>query len=161
MAAANGYSIVELLATLALVGILALAAVPTLAGWLLDLRRDAAVSTALHAVQVARQIAAVRGEDVRLCGSHDERRCSGLGNWTGNLLVASDDSPARRSLPTGADTRLRSNRAVIQFEAGTGHATPATLVICDRRGAGAARTVVVSRSGRPRATGPGEAVVAC
>jgi type IV fimbrial biogenesis protein FimT len=156
-----GHTLVELLVTLGLVAILSAAAGPSLAGWLLDIRRDAAVMATLHAVHMARQLASVRAEDVGLCGSHDEIGCSGSTDWSGTLLVATDGGQARRSLPVGDAARLRSNRAEIRFEAGTGHASPSTVTICDRRGTTAARAVIVSRSGRPRATGPGEGAATC
>ena len=159
--AQTGHTLVELLVTLGLVAILSAAAGPSLAGWLLDIRRDAAVMATLHAVHVARQLASVRAEDVSLCGSRDEIGCSGSTDWSGTLLVATDGGQARRSLPVGDAARLRANRAEIRFEAGTGHASPSTVTICDRRGTTAARAVIVSRSGRPRATGPGDGAVAC
>jgi type IV fimbrial biogenesis protein FimT len=156
-----GHTLSELLVTLGLVALLAAAAAPAFAGWLLDLRRDAAVAASLHAIHVARQLAAVRAENVSLCGSRTGRACSGLTDWSGGLLVTTDGGQARRSLPLAGQARLRSNRAEIRFAAGSGHASPATLTICDRRGPGAARAVVVSRSGRPRATAPGEGVTTC
>jgi len=156
-----GHSLIELLVTLGMVAILAAAAGPSFAAWLLDLRRDATVSSSLHAIHMARQLAAVRGENVSLCGSRAGLTCSGLTDWSGGLLVATDGNHARRSLPLGGNARLRSNRAEIRFTAGSGHASPATLTICDRRGPRAARTVIISRSGRPRATAPGEGVSAC
>lgn len=161
MTAEAGHTLTELLVTLGLAAILAAAAAPSFAGWLLDLRRDAAVTIALHAIHAARQLAAVRGENVSLCGSRAERACSGLTDWSDGLLVATDGGQVRRSLPLAGAARLRSNRTAIRFAAGSGHASPATLTICDRRGAGAARAVIVSRSGRPRATRPGEGVTAC
>lgn len=156
-----GHSLVELLVTLGLLAVLATAAAPTFTGWLLDIRRDSAVTASLHAVHVARQLAAVRGESVGLCGSRDELHCSGLTDWTQGLLVATQGGQARRALAVPGASRLRANRAEIRFEAGTGHASPATLSICDRRGKAAARTVVISRSGRPRTTRPGEGTPAC
>lgn len=161
LTARAGHTLTELLVTLGLVAILAATAAPSFAGWLLDLRRDAAVSASLHAVHVARQLAAVRGENVSLCGSRAGLSCSGLTDWSDALLVATDGSNALRIVPLGGNARLRSNRAEIRFTAGSGHASPATLTICDRRGPEAARTVIVSRSGRPRATAPGEGVSAC
>lgn len=96
-----------------------------------------------------------------LCGIGAGLSCSGLTDWSEGLLVATDGGNAPRSLPLGGNAKLRSNRAEIRFAAGSGHASPATLTICDRRGTVAARAVIVSRSGRPRATGPGEDMSAC
>ncbi|HEU0224482.1 MAG TPA: GspH/FimT family pseudopilin [Steroidobacteraceae bacterium] len=157
----TGHTLVELLVTLGTAALLAVAAGPSFAAWLLDLRRDATVSSSLHAIHAARQLAAIRGEDVSLCGSRAGLACSGLTDWSGGLLIATDGSLAQRSLPLGGNARLRSNRTEIRFAAGSGHASPATLTICDRRGPAAARAVIVSRSGRPRATAAGEGVSAC
>lgn len=156
-----GHTLVELLATLGIVATLAVAAVPSFARWLLDLRRDAAVTLSLHAVHAARQLAAIRSETITLCGRLDDRRCVASTDWSGGLLVAAPSGRVQRDLPLAAASRLHSNRAEIRFEAGTGHATPATLSVCDRRGPASARTVVISRSGRPRATAPGEGTPSC
>jgi type IV fimbrial biogenesis protein FimT len=157
----HGHTLVELLATLGLLAVLTASAAPSFGNWLLDIRRDCAVTASLHAVHIARQLAAVRGEAVSLCGTRDELRCSGLTDWSQGLLIATQSGQARRGLAVPGASRLRTNRAEIRFEAGTGHASPATLSICDRRGAAAARTVIVSRSGRPRATAPGEGAPSC
>lgn len=156
-----GHTLIELLVTLGLVAVLAATAAPAFAGWLLDLRRDAAVSATLHAIHVARQLAAVRAENVSLCGSSAGLSCTGLTDWSDALLVATEGRHAQRVVPLRGHALLRSNRAEIRFAAGSGHASPATLTICDRRGPTAARTVIVSRSGRPRATAPGEGMSAC
>jgi type IV fimbrial biogenesis protein FimT len=156
-----GHTLVELLATLGLIAVLATAAAPSFTSWLLDIRRDSALTASLHAVHAARQLAAVRGESITLCGSRDGMRCTGLTDWSQGLLIAAQDGRARRGLTVPGASRLRANRVEVRFEAGTGHATPATLSICDRRGAASARTVIVSRSGRPRATGPGEGTPSC
>ena len=149
----RGFTLLELLVALALTAILATIAFPGFTAWLLDSRRDAIVTTALHAVHAARQFAATRDESVELCGTLDEAHCSGAVDWSSGLLVIGADGTVHRSLPSSQPAygpTLRSNRAVIRFEPGTSFASPATMTICDRRGSGAARAVIVSRSGRPR-----------
>jgi type IV fimbrial biogenesis protein FimT len=153
---AAGHTLPELLTILGIAAIVAGAAVPTFSTFLLDSRMNAAVTTALHAVNLARQFSATRSETIRLCGSLDERECSGAADWSGGLLLADDGGRLRQSLGLSGGNgapRLRSNRAILSFEAGSGFATPATLTICDRRGAQAARAVIVSRTGRPRTSG--------
>lgn len=143
----------ELLAVFGIVAIVAGAAVPAFADLLLDSRRNAAVGTAMHAIHQARQLAAIRGEPIRLCGTRDERDCSGLADWSSGLLVADEQHRLRRVLPIrsqGRGPQIRSNRPTIRFDAGSGFASPATLTVCDRRGGAAARAVIISRSGRPR-----------
>ena len=153
MPAARGLTLVELTIVLALVAIIAGYAVPTFIGLLLDSRRTAAVVSTLHAINFARQLAAIRGETIRLCGSQDALQCSGRTDWSSGLLVTDESDSLHRSLPLpapGRSSAIRSNRSDVAFEGGSGFATPATVIICDRRGSSAARAVIVSRSGRPR-----------
>lgn len=150
---ARGYSLTELLVVLGLAAILAASAAPAFTGFLLDSRRDAALTTATHAVNLARQFAALRGESMRLCGSLDQRRCSGSTQWSEGFLIANENDGLQSSLAMAGSPSppaVRSNRDTILFEAGSGDATPATITICDRRGSAAARAVIISRSGRPR-----------
>jgi type IV fimbrial biogenesis protein FimT len=142
-----------MLVVLGLAALLVTLAVPSFASWLQDSRRDAAVIAVLHAVHLARQVAATHGESAELCGGLESRRCSGLRDWTGGLLVSSGDRSFQREWPASSGRgapRLHSNRNVVRFEGGTGFASPSTITICDRRGSEAARAVIISRSGRPR-----------
>ncbi len=149
----RGHTLIELLVVFAIVAILAGAAVPAFHHLLLDSRRNAAITTAMHVVQLGRQLAAVRGRPIHLCGSSDASECSGDGDWSSGFLLTDDGTGLRRKLPLDSARRalhIRSNRATVDFEGGTGFASPATLTICDRRGGTAARAVIISRSGRPR-----------
>ena len=149
----RGHTLTELLAMLGIAAVIAAVAVPVFSNLLLESRMNAAVSTAMHAVNLARQFSATRSEAIRLCGSEDERKCSGRLDWSGGLLLASDGDLFHQSLMLSGGsgtTSIHSNRSTISFEGGSGFATPATLTVCDRRGARTARAVIVSRSGRPR-----------
>lgn len=155
MPPAHGHTLPELLAMLTIAAVIAGAAVPVFSNLLLESRMNAALATAMHAINLARQFSATRSEALRLCGSDDARECSGRPDWTRGLLIADATDRFRESvLLSGGDgaPRIRSNRATIDFEGGSGFATPATLTICDRRGSRAARAVIVSRSGRPRSS---------
>lgn len=150
--AARGHTLPELLAMLGIAAILAAAAVPVFSNLVLESRMNAAVATAMHAINLARQFSATRSEKISLCGSDGSDSCSDRVDWTGGLLLTADPDRFRQVLSqAGAGSPLiHSNRPTLEFEAGTGFATPATLTLCDRRGARAARAVIVSRSGRPR-----------
>ena len=151
----RGHTLPELLTMLGIAAVIGGSAVPVFSNLLLDSRMNATVATAIHAVNFARQFSATRSEAIQLCGSDDMLDCSGRPDWSTGLLLADDGNRFRQGVvltgSTGAP-RIRSNRAILRFEGGSGFATPATLTVCDRRGARAARAVIVSRSGRPRAS---------
>jgi type IV fimbrial biogenesis protein FimT len=150
----QGHTLPELLAMLGIAAVLFAAAVPVFSNLVLESRMSAAVATAMHAVNLARQFSATRSEAVSLCGSDASGYCSGGTDWSAGLLLTSEPDRYRHRLgfASAGRPRIRSNRVVLDFEAGTGFATPATLTICDRRGTRAARAVIVSRSGRPRSS---------
>ena len=149
----TGHTFPELATMLAIVAILAAAAVPAFSGLLMESRMNAAVTTVMHAVNLARQFSATRGDTIHLCGSDDSRSCSGRTDWTGELLLSDATGAFHHSLALANGDGvpvIRSNRATVQFEGGSGFATPATLTLCDRRGPHDARAVIINRSGRPR-----------
>jgi type IV fimbrial biogenesis protein FimT len=153
--ASRGHTLPELLTMLGITAVIAGSAVPVFSNLLLDSRMNAAVATAIHAVNLARQFSATRSEAIQLCGSDDMQDCSGRPDWSKGLLLADEGNRFRQGVAlTGSigAPRIRSNRSILSFEGGSGFATPATLTVCDRRGAGAARAVIISRSGRPRAS---------
>ena len=156
----------ELLVMFGIVAIIAGAAAPTFSNLLLDSRMNAAIATAMHAINLGRQFSATRSETIRLCGSDNEQDCSARTDWSAGFLLADDGSLFRRSLPLAEGNgkpQIRSNRPIVSFEGGSGFATPATLTVCDRRGARAARAVIISRSGRPRVSerDPSDRSLAC
>lgn len=152
MRKAPGHTLVELAVVLAAAGVLAGLAGPSFAATLADVRRLAAITEILGAIDAARRVAAARGRSVSLCVTDSRGVC---GARVARGLAVEDDSGAlgaqrllERRLPESQ--RLQSNRDVIRLAAGGLAATPASLVLCDRRGSRAARAVIVSRSGRPR-----------
>lgn len=150
---ASGHTLTELLVMFGIVAVITGAAAPTFSNLLLDTRMNAAITTAMHAVNLARQFSATRSETILLCGSDDGQACSARPDWSTGFLLADDGALFRRSLPLSGGNgapRIRSNRPILNFEGGSGFASPATLTVCDRRGAHAARAVIISRSGRPR-----------
>lgn len=157
----RGFTLWELLCTLAIAAVAFAAGVPALRTFLLDARLTADVNAWVLAVQVARSEAAKRGRSVIVCKSDDTRRCGGAGlpvdaGWM--VFVNDDDEyPPRRSgsepLLYAHDAELAgsivSNRPYYEFRPGR-RSTNGTTVFCDRRGAAAAKAVIVSYTGRPR-----------
>src|SRR5512134_3231228 len=94
----RGHTLTELLTVLGIVAIVAAAAVPGFSRLLLDSRRNATVTSAMHAVNLARQLAAIRDEPIHLCGTQDDRVCSGRTDWSGSLLLANDGAELLRVL---------------------------------------------------------------
>ena len=159
---AAGFTLLELLGTIAVAGVLLGLAVPGFHEVVLDARRTADVNGFVLAVQVARSEAAKRSHSVILCKTLDRQRCGGaeLRFDAGWMVFANVDGkvPPERSaaepliyayVPELEGT-IVANRPFFEFRPLMRRSTNGTVVFCDRRGAPAARAVIVSYTGRPR-----------
>jgi type IV fimbrial biogenesis protein FimT len=158
----RGFTVPEMLVTIAIAAVLTGASIPTFR----DLRRDAArtreVNQFLQAVHLARGEAMKRNGVASLCPSADGRSCaSGGAAWDqGWILFANDDrdSPPVRDAgeellhvyPAWGDGRIVANRSTLSFRAFGQSGVTATFAFCDDRGSTAARAVIISQTGRPR-----------
>ena len=152
-----GFTLWELVCTLAIAGIALTAAVPSFSSFLLDARLTADVNAWVLAVQLARSEAFRRGRPVIVCQTSDNRQCDGAAAGWMVYVNLDDEYPPRRSAAEpllyahSAETTgsILSNRPYYEFRTGR-RSTNGTIVFCDRRGAAAARAVIVSFTGRPR-----------
>lgn len=157
----SGFTLLELLAPMAVVAVLLALAVPAFTTLVLEARLTAAVNRVVHGMHVARHEALKSGADVVLCRSPSGRQCTHTGGWDGGLIVFvnrdRDDPPrvdagepilqSERAFPL---TAVLANRQAFVFRPWS-RSVNGTLTFCDRRGAARARAVVVSYTGRPRA----------
>ncbi len=171
----RGVTLLELLIVLMVAGVLAAAAVPGLGAFILNARRTADVNGFVTAVQLARSEAFKRGRTVVLCKTADGTHCGGsdVDFDQGWMVFVNDgsESPPRRDAdepqlyayrPEMAGS-ITANRRLFEFRPFGRRSTNGTVTFCDRRGAGQARAVIVSFTGRPRVTrsGPGLRPLTC
>ncbi len=165
----QGHTLPELVAGLVIAGILLGLAIPGFERFVLDSRLTTEINAFVGAVQRARSEAAKRARTVVLCKTADLEHCGGdeIGYDAGWMLFVDDDGekPVRRApdeplilahRPVFGGS-ITANRALFEFRPFRTRSTNGTVTFCDRRGAEAARAVIVSYTGRPRVArvGPG------
>lgn len=158
---ANGLTLIELLVTLTIVAVIAMAGVPALRDLIMGQRMTSQINGFVHGVFLAKQSAHTRLVETVICKSPTGRRCEPDADWTDGWLLFINrdrDYPARIDatepiLATGDAFRngaIRANRREFVFRAFEIRSTNGTLVFCDARGAEHARALVISYTGRPR-----------
>ena len=160
----QGYTLIELLATVAVAAVLAAWAVPSFGAFSRNAARTREVNQFVQAVYLARSEAIKRNGVVSLCPSRDALSCTLEGRSVGAWIVFVNrdrDSPAMRD---AGEPLLRayerwdaghisSNRTTLSFRPFGQAGVTATVTFCDDRGAAAARAVIISQTGRPRVSG--------
>ncbi|WP_240097077.1 GspH/FimT family pseudopilin [Thermomonas flagellata] len=102
-----GFTLVELMVTVAVLGVLAVVAVPAMQGLVNGNRLRAATGELQAAIQIAKTEAVRRNVPVTLCGSSDGSTCASTGNWTRWVIrgrdpaTPSDVDVIRSDAPTG------------------------------------------------------------
>ena len=170
-----GFTLIELMVTLAIAAILATMAAPMLGGFLARSQMNAVANDLTGALQMARMEAVSRNTCVSICrrGTSGAAQCAGDdGAWNAGWLVyespscdgavAVSDPPAGKTLrareavpaPISVNTSDGTAPAVIGFtpRGVTFGATASTLVLNDSRFAddSMARRICLSHSGRVR-----------
>jgi type IV fimbrial biogenesis protein FimT len=174
----HGFTLIELVVTLAVAAILVTAAVPALRTFIQNSRITTQANDVLADISFARSEAIRQGRNVEICTSIDGTACNGVGVWTTGRLIWSDINNDGSLDP---EEILRYREAVSgstnSLIAITGLGPAATLTldragtlplcapigvtdacfrfsVCDERGANHGRDVSVNRIGQARVETP-------
>lgn len=159
--AIRGYSLLELLLTLAIVAAVLTVGVPSFSGILANARLRTETDSLFHAIHLARKESIVQRRVVTLCPTRDELTCSGESDWSGAWMmfvnedrdwpaVRDPDEPVLRVHVVDPAVRITANRRSFSLRTANLRATNGTLVFCDRSKRAKSRALVVSYTGRPR-----------
>ena len=156
-----GLTLIELLLTLTVVAIIALAGVPVFRDMQLNQRMTARINGFVHTVFMAKQTAHTRLSEIVICKSPSGRACNHRANWSDGWLLfdnADRDNPPTidegeailATWPGFPYGNIRANRRAFIFRPFEIRSTNGTLVFCDSRGPAFAKAVIISYTGRPR-----------
>jgi type IV fimbrial biogenesis protein FimT len=170
---AKGFTMVELLVTILVVGILMALALPAMRTFLQNDRQWSQESSLVLAFNAARSEAIKQdvAGGVQVCASADGQTCSG-GNWANGWIVLSSVNSVNPALPpvpiesvgalpTGTTlTELNGNTSVTYLATGMLNATllavpgvPPAFTMCDARGVSQARYAQITLAGQVLSSG--------
>ena len=160
----RGFTLIELLVTLAVVTTLLTLGVPALQATVSTNRLATGVNGLVGTLALARSEAVKRNGDVVVCQSNDGLTCSRKGDWRDGWRVFLDRNRNRLQdageptlaqsggLVEGLQLTYRafgSRRYVVYYPGGTTR-TNGTFTFCDPAHPEMARSVILTKSGRPR-----------
>ncbi len=140
MNSSKGFSLIELIIVVAIIGIIAMIGVPSYGNMMERNRVVSASNNLLGAMQLARSEAATRHTEVRVCASSDQSTCSGSDWSAGGLVMITASNELIRLIPATNDVAI--NGAAINFRS-DGTSAGGFVTVGDR-------SVIVNAIGRAR-----------
>jgi type IV fimbrial biogenesis protein FimT len=169
----RGFSLVETMMALALLAILLATAAPAFGRLIASTKSDTSRGEFTAALETARILAISRSLHVVVCPSADQQYCGRTTEWQHGWLVfadadhdgARDDSEtilsATQAEPAGVAILSSAGRRRVDFHPdGSSPGSNVSFTVCDGRGAGTARSIVISNTGRLRTGTPTPAAAA-
>lgn len=161
--APRGYSLYELLVTLAVASTVLALGLPSFSKTIARQRQSVEILALFHAVHLARKESIVRKKVVSLCPSADGKQCRPGRDWSsGWLMFENSDRDEPPMVDPGEPVLSRhrvservtiiANRRGFTLRSTVRRATNGTLIVCDRRDRIRPKALVVSYTGRPRVT---------
>ena len=156
-----GYSLLELLLTIAVAAMLLTLGLPSFSSLKARNAQRVEINALFHAVHLARKGSIMRKQVVSLCPTANGVSCSPGRDWSGGFLVfENSDRDEPPELDDGEillyrhlaspSMKITANRRGFTLRATFLRATNGTLVVCDRAGRVRPRALVISYTGRPR-----------
>lgn len=156
----QGFTLYELLVTLALVALLAGLATPSLSAMMARQQQHVETNALFHAIHLARKESILKRKVVSLCPSNDGSTCLPGRDWSMGWLMFENkdrDSPPEvdpdetvLSSHRVENFRIVANRSGFTLRATFQRATNGTFVLCDPQSRIPPLALVVSYTGRPR-----------
>jgi type IV fimbrial biogenesis protein FimT len=162
----DGFTLIELMIAIALVGILLATAVPALDDFTNDARQTGAINDFISSIHIARNTAITTNSRVTMCASASGTNCE-LASWDSGWIVfgdlnsngsvdASETIVSASAAVEGLDILSGEFPAALMYRpngrAMTGALTgnSGEFAVCDFRGAAHAKVILIELSGRPR-----------
>ena len=147
----RGFTLVELITALAVLGILVALAVANFNDATLSARLNGFANSLVASAQVARSEAIKRNSTIRLCASADGATCAASGGWEQGWVVLTDDDAVlqvQQPLPSEFKVTQTGGTADLNFPGTVVGTTTATLTVCRSTPVGnEERVVTISGTG--------------
>jgi type IV fimbrial biogenesis protein FimT len=157
----RGYSLYELLMTLALMALVLTLGIPSFSGTIARNRISVEINALFHAIHLARKESVMRRQVVSICPSRDGMDCEPGRDWSNGWLMFTNhdrdqpprvdpDEPVLQVHQVSKNVKITANRLGFTLRATQKRATNGTIVVCDLAGRVAPKALIISYTGRPR-----------
>lgn len=149
----RGFSLIELLVAISILGILSAIALPSFSEALLSNKLRSYANNLVASAHLARSEAIKSNSVVTLCVSSDGASCA-AGGWEQGWIVLSGATVIKHQQAVASGYKITASAASVSFQPTGVGATQATLTICRATPTAGSqeRVVSISATGRPSVT---------
>jgi type IV fimbrial biogenesis protein FimT len=123
----QGFTLVELMITIVVLGILTTIAVPGFQNFVLNSRMSSTANDLVSTLNFARSEAVKQAGNITVCASTNGSTCSGSASWAGGWVVRSAAGAIRRQQALGGTTTTLTGASSIIFSANGRMTTPTAM----------------------------------
>jgi type IV fimbrial biogenesis protein FimT/type IV fimbrial biogenesis protein FimU len=150
----NGFTLVELIVTIAVVTVISAVALPSMNEFLVQMRVDNQVSEMQRLLLTARNVAINTGKNTTICPLSNTDACADSTNWVGAVGVINEDGVVKqKSAVNSGDKVVFAHKSIVYTPTGrTASDTSGTISFCPKDYAKYNRGIDVAVSGRVYST---------
>ena len=162
----SGFTILELMLTVGIIGIVTAIAIPSMRVFMQNDRLTTQINTLVGHLAYARSEAVLRTQPVNLCTSSDGLTCSGAATWHGGWIIY-EDTDNNGILNVGVETILKVKQQLdggntlsssigptVSYDyRGFASNSVGTFSLCDDRAEANMKSISISPTGRVRQGG--------
>lgn len=146
----SGFTLIELMVVLILVGIVAGIGIPAFQGTIQNGRITQATNSMLGLLQLARSEAVTRRAAITVCASSDQATCTASTSWEQGVVMLQGATLIKVLPAAGADVTISGAGNTLTYRTDGTLANAAAISICDDRGAGSSRQISITVIGQAR-----------
>ncbi|WP_062268575.1 GspH/FimT family pseudopilin [Endozoicomonas arenosclerae] len=143
----NGFTLIELMITVAILAILASIAYPSFDASIQNSRITSQTNRILGALHLARSEASARNTAITVCGSNNQAACNSA-DWSTGFIVLDGANVLQTFTPLEGGNQV--NVARVDFDRNGQLNLPLLLTVCDARGAAFCGSIQLNGSGQAR-----------
>lgn len=147
-----GFTLIELMVTIAVIAILTMVAVPSFSAAMLSNKLAGYANNFVASALLARSEAIKRNVAVTLCRSADLSTCASSGGWQQGWIVMSGTTIIQKQQALSSDYLFTGDAYSIVFPPGGDAVTNATLTLCRATPSAGSQERVITLSSTGRAT---------